>query len=189
MSLVLIAVVQSCEERLIEGSFAPMLGILVQRDIKVFMGYSLVSITWPETSIQAQNCRYIPTGSRGIVKVVSFLLSHAQSWHLLELVPRDLFWQFLLREGRRSGQVCGTSQLHWDCPEQLLQHTKHLPLEYSKKCDCSGNLLPFCHAAHPFSGEADWTTSCPKWPLYIEVQENAGICHITNGNVHKQGIF
>lgn len=72
-----------------EVSFAPPLGVLVQRDITVFMGNAPMSITWPETSIQAQKCRCIPTGNRGIVWVVSVLLSYTRSWYLLELVPTD----------------------------------------------------------------------------------------------------
>lgn len=71
--------------------FAPTPGILVLRDIKLFVGNNLVPVTWPETSIQALKCRCIPTGSEGIVRVVSVLFSYTKSWHFLEVVPRDFF--------------------------------------------------------------------------------------------------
>lgn len=48
VSLVLIATVWSCGERLMKLGSAPTPGILVLGDIKVFMGNNLVPVTWPE---------------------------------------------------------------------------------------------------------------------------------------------
>lgn len=54
------------QRKTVEVSFAPTQGVLVQRDTTVFKGNGPVPITWPETSIQAQKRRCIPTGKRGI---------------------------------------------------------------------------------------------------------------------------
>lgn len=147
------------------ASFAPMLGVLAQRDITVFMGNGPVSITWPETPIQAQKCRCIPTGNRGIVWVVSILLSYTKSWYLLDLVPTDLFWPFLPCQRRRSRQVCDTGQLHSHCPQQL-QGMKLFFLGHRKKQDCSGDLLPLSCCPFFLRG---------GWPIY-ELSEVTLVC-------------
>lgn len=132
-----------------EVSCAPTLAVLFQRDITVFMGNSPVSITWPETSIQAQQCRYIPTGNRGIVWVVSVLLSYTKSWYLLELVPVGLFWRVLRCKGRRSRQVCDTGQLHMRDPQQQPRF-----LSGTEKIRSALGVCCPSHAACLFSGEA-----------------------------------
>lgn len=123
----------------------PSLAVLLQRDTTIFMGNSPVSITWPETSIQAQKCRCIPTGNRGIVWVVSVLLSYTKSLCLLELLGTHLFWQGLPCRGRRGGR-CVTAQLPLHCPQQRPQRTELLPLREGNKWGCSGVCCP-CHAA------------------------------------------
>lgn len=126
-------------------SFVPTLAVLLLRDTTIFMGNSPVSRTWPETSIQAQKCRCIPTGNRSIVWVVAVLLSYTKSLHLLELVGTHWLWQVLPCRGRRGGR-CVTAQLPSHCPQQWLQCTELLPLRWGDQWCCSG-LCCSGHAA------------------------------------------
>lgn len=132
-----------------EVSCAPTLVVLFQRDITVFMGNSPVSITWPETSIQAQQCRCIPTGNRGIVWVVSVLLSYTKSWYLLELVPVSLFWQVLPCKGRcvtQASCTCGVPSSSRRAQDHFLSGTEKIRSALGVCCPS--------RAARLFSGEA-----------------------------------
>lgn len=120
-----------------EVSCAPTLAVLFLRDITVFMGNSPVSITWPETSIQAQQCRCIPTGNRGIVWVVSVLLSYTESWYLLELVPVGLFWRVLLQGKEEQAGVWHRPAAHAVSPAAAALSVRH-----RKNQECFGGLLP-----------------------------------------------
>lgn len=63
-------------------SFVPTLAVLLHKDTTIFMGNRPVSRTGPETSLQAQKCWCIPTGT-GIVWVVAVLLSYTKCLYWL----------------------------------------------------------------------------------------------------------